>query len=134
MAALWSYLLHKTSDAQKIYYPPIGIVWSTKRRCLFSCALSYFANMFNMWESSNVHGGNKLPTGVHPGSVGTILWSSLTGSSICQLIVCPVLWEYIVVVCGLRNLYGYSLVQIYNHDIPITFPTLKWADHLSHFS
>ena len=45
-----------------------------------------------------MYGGNKLSTGVHPWSVGTILLSSLMGSSILQLIVCPVSLEHIV--CG----------------------------------
>ena len=77
--------------------------------------------------------GNKFSAGVHPWSVGTILLSSLMGSFTLQLIVCPVSLEYFV--CGLKNLYGYySLVQRSHHYVPITLPTLKRADHLSHFS
>ena len=42
--------------------------------------------------------GRKLSRGVHPWSVGSSIFCSLMESSICQLIVCLVPLEYVVVV------------------------------------
>ena len=65
--------------------------------------------------------GRKLSRGVHPSSVGSSLLSSLMGSSICQLIVCLVPLEYIVVV--LESSTSIFSLQIYAYNVPITFPS-----------
>ena len=66
----------------------------------------------------------------------SILWNVHWERSSCDFL------DGFIIMCGcieclsciLRTLNGYSLVPTSHLYVPITFPTLNWADQLAHFS